>query len=97
MKINYKEYSLVYNILLFFAIVFSGIFAVIKYYDKPVKYRIEQLYYKNGHNFAGTMWNDSKKINDNTYSYHIPEHFNPNYENCESGFDSVVFKIVEVK
>lgn len=56
------------------------------------KYRIEQYYYLNGKNNRGTMWNDSKKINSSTYSYKAPEGFNP-----DAGFDSVVFKIVEIK
>jgi hypothetical protein len=60
-------------------------------------YRIEQYYYLNGKNIEGLMWNDLQKVNSNTYSYKIPTNFNPNYREVHDQFDSVVFKIVEIK
>lgn len=64
--------------------------------ESAIRYRIEQYYYFKGKNFEGQMWNDVKKIN-GAYSYKIPDGFNPNYRESHDQFDSVVFKIVEVK
>lgn len=73
---------------LIFLLIISGLFYSCKREEK--RYRIEQYFYINGKNYEGKMWNDSKKINSNTYIFKLPDHSNPNTE-----FDSVVFKIVE--